>query len=110
MIDLKKISRGKESRPPRVLVYSFEGIGKAQPIDAQVLTPFGFVSMGELIVGDLVIGRNGSPCAVIGVFPQGSKLVYRVTMTDGAETECCDDHLWLMQAVDDKSPSVRRLS
>ncbi len=30
MIDLKKISRGKESRPPRVLVYSFEGVGKTK--------------------------------------------------------------------------------
>ena len=30
MIDLKKISRGKESRPPRVLVYSFEGVGKTR--------------------------------------------------------------------------------
>lgn len=48
MIDLKKISRGKESRPPRVLVYSFEGVGKAQPLDAQILTPSGFVQMGEV--------------------------------------------------------------
>jgi len=30
MIDLKKITRGKESRPPRVLIYSFEGIGKTR--------------------------------------------------------------------------------
>jgi hypothetical protein len=30
MIDLKKISRGKESHPPRVLVYSFEGVGKTR--------------------------------------------------------------------------------
>lgn len=30
MIDLKKITRGQEKRPPRVLAYSFEGVGKTK--------------------------------------------------------------------------------
>src|SRR5690606_2153792 len=30
------------------------GLGKAQPLDAKVLTPSGFVEMGDLKVGDLV--------------------------------------------------------
>lgn len=30
MIDLKKITRGKEQHPPRVLIYSFEGVGKTR--------------------------------------------------------------------------------
>src|ERR1700690_1611316 len=30
MIDLKRITRGKESLPPRVLVYGFEGVGKTR--------------------------------------------------------------------------------
>jgi len=74
------------------------GIGKAQPLDARVLTPSGFVTMGSLKVGDLVTGSDGRPCRVTGVYPQGARPVFRVTMSDGAATECCDEHLWLTQA------------
>jgi hypothetical protein len=71
------------------------GLGKAQPIDALVLTPSGWVEIGSLEVGDAVIGANGRACCVEGVFPQGVKPVYRVTTNDGGSTECCDEHLWL---------------
>jgi replicative DNA helicase len=73
------------------------GVGKAQPLNAQVLTPRGFVTMGSLRVGDVVTGSDGKPCRVTGVYPQGVKPVFRVTMNDGASTECCDEHLWLTQ-------------
>ncbi|HEX6486840.1 MAG TPA: PhoH family protein, partial [Nocardioidaceae bacterium] len=47
--------------------------GRAQPYDAQVLTPSGFRAIGSLEVGDLVIGSNGLPTPVLGVYPQGRK-------------------------------------
>jgi hypothetical protein len=50
--------------------------------------------MGQLRVGDQVIGSDGRPCLVLGVYPQGVKEVFRVTFRDGSTTECCDDHLW----------------
>jgi hypothetical protein len=50
--------------------------------------------MGEISVGDEVIGRDGTPTEVIGVYPQGEKQIFRVTFSDGASTECCDEHLW----------------
>lgn len=69
--------------------------GKAQPLDARVLTPSGWRLLGELAVGDLVVGRSGKPTRVVGVFPQGRRTIYRVTLSDGAETRCCAEHLWL---------------
>lgn len=68
--------------------------GKAQPISAKVLTPTGWVRMGDLRVGDLVIGLDGRPHKVLGVYEQGVKRIYRVETNDGAATRCCDDHLW----------------
>ena len=50
--------------------------------------------IGELRVGDLVIGSNGRPTPVLGVYPQGRKEVFRVRAQDGAETLCCAEHLW----------------
>ncbi|HET8582370.1 MAG TPA: PhoH family protein [Jatrophihabitans sp.] len=77
--------------------------GRAQPLDAQVLTPEGFVPIGELEVGDLVVGSDGTPTPVIGVYPQGRKPVYRVTTQDGASTHACGEHLWTVRTPDDRS-------
>ncbi len=73
------------------------GKGRAQPLDALVLTPTGWRPMGEVCVGDLVVSDDGHPTRVVGVYPQGRKAVYRVTFSDGTSTECTDDHLWLTQ-------------
>lgn len=73
------------------------GSGKAQPLDARVLTPDGWRRMGDLSVGDKVISVDGSATEVMGVFPQGEKEIFRVVFSDGASTECCEDHLWLTQ-------------
>lgn len=66
----------------------------AQPLDAKILTPAGWKPMGELSIGDRVVGSDGKPKNIVGVFPQGSKEVYRVRFNDGVSTECCADHLW----------------
>lgn len=68
--------------------------GRAQPLTAKVLTPSGWRTMGEIQPGDMVIGANGAPTRVVSVHPQGIRPLFRVTMSDGATTECCDDHLW----------------
>ena len=68
--------------------------GRAQPVDAGVLTPDGFQPIGSLRVGDLVIGSDGQPTPVLAIYPQGVKEVFRVRAQDGASTVCCGEHLW----------------
>jgi LAGLIDADG-like domain len=68
--------------------------GMSQPLTEPVLTPFGWTRMGYLKVDDLVLGANGRPVRVVGVYPQGVEAVYRVTFSDGAWTECSGSHLW----------------
>jgi len=68
--------------------------GRAHPVATPVLTPDGFRPIGSLAVGDLVVGSNGEPTPVIGVYPQGEKDIYRVTAQDGASTLASGDHLW----------------
>ncbi|KOX24082.1 PhoH [Nocardiopsis sp. NRRL B-16309] len=75
--------------------------GRAQPVHTNVLTPDGFRPIGELEVGDLVVGSNGEPTPVLGVYPQGPKATYRVTSQDGASTLCSEDHLWSVRTRDD---------
>lgn len=69
-------------------------VGKAQPLDTKVITPNGFKLMGDIHIGDLVIGGDGKPYEVSGVYPQGKKDVYKVTFSDGTSTRCCKEHLW----------------
>lgn len=82
------------SMPPRV--------GKAQPLDAKILTPNGFIEMGDIQIGDFVIGADGKPTKVVGIFPQGEMNVYRVTFSDGTSTECTENHLWAVKTRDDR--------
>jgi replicative DNA helicase len=95
-IDLDKMTSGL--KPGNMVVLAARpSMGKAQPLDANILTSDGFVKMGSLKIGDKIIGSNGENTEIIGIFPQGVQPVYKVSFTDGTSTECTTDHLWLTQ-------------
>lgn len=73
------------------------GLGKQQPVDTKVLTPTGWVKIGCLRAGDYVIGSNGQPTKVTGVFPQGVKPSYRVYFSDSSSVEAGPEHLWTVR-------------
>jgi phosphate starvation-inducible PhoH-like protein len=76
--------------------------GRSQPLDQPVLTPDGFRPIGSLQVGDLVVGSDGLPTPVIGVYRQGRREVFRVTTQDGASTLACGEHLWAVSTASDR--------
>lgn len=76
------------------------GLGKAQPLSAVLLTPKGWMPMGEVQRGDAVLGSDGRATSVVGVYPQGRKPIYRVSFSDGTSAECCGDHLWTVNSPD----------
>jgi phosphate starvation-inducible PhoH-like protein len=76
--------------------------GRAQPIHSSVLTPTGLRAIGSLSVGDVVIGSDGRPTRVTGVYPRGRRPVYRVSAQDGASTLACGEHLWAVTTAADR--------
>lgn len=70
------------------------GLGKAEPLDSKLLTSNGWIRMGDVKVNDFVVGSDGKPKKVLGVYPQGVKDIYEVCFSDGTSVECCDEHLW----------------
>ena len=74
-----------------------KGSGKAQPLSEPVLTPHGWSTMGEIRVGDFVVGCDGTPTRVLGVYPQGKQGIYRLTMNDGTFVRATGDHLWAVR-------------
>jgi phosphate starvation-inducible PhoH-like protein len=101
MIDAEQIGRMMERGTIEVAPLAYMR-GRSQPYDRQVLTPDGFRPIGNLRVGDLVIGSNGLPTPVLGVYPRGRREVFRVSTQDGASTLCCGEHLWAVATGDDR--------
>jgi phosphate starvation-inducible protein PhoH and related proteins len=101
LIDAERVTKLLEKRIIEVAPLAFMR-GRSQPLNSKVLTPEGWRTMGSLSVGDEVIGSDGRPKTVLGVFPQGRRPVYRITMTDGASTLACGEHLWAVRTPEDK--------
>ena len=101
LMDAERVTKMLEKRIIEVAPLAFMR-GRAQPLRSKILTPTGWREMGSLKVGDLVVGSDGEPTEVTGVFPQGEKSVYRVTATDGASTLACAEHLWAVRTASDK--------
>lgn len=68
--------------------------GKALALDCKILTPRGYVEMRDIEVGNVVIDGNGKTTTVVGVYPQGVRDMYRLTLSDNTTVECSDEHLW----------------
>jgi phosphate starvation-inducible PhoH-like protein len=101
MIDPVSIPKLMEAGTIEVAPLAFMR-GRCHPEFTNVLTPEGWRPIGELEVGDLVVGSNGEPTPVLGVFPQGRKEMYRVTAQDGATVLACAEHLWAVKTASDK--------
>ena len=89
-------------RRGRAAIFAGTGLGKAQPSRSCALTPTGWKMFRDIVVGDRVIGSNGKPTEVTGVFPQGEREVYRVGFTDGTMVHCDEEHLWAVQSKKDR--------
>lgn len=70
------------------------GVAKGEVLTNELFTPYGRKKMGDIKVGDEVIGSNGKPTKVEGVFPLGKKPIYRVTFNDGYYLDVTDEHFW----------------
>lgn len=70
------------------------GGGKAQTLNSKVLTPSGFVRMGDIKLGDNVITPNNFTAEVIAIHPQGITDVYEIEFVDGAKTKVTKEHLF----------------
>ena len=64
---------------------------------SKIPTPSGWVSLGDLKVGDFVFGSDGKPTKVLEVHQQKAEQLYTVSFNDGTFINCGADHLWFTQ-------------
>ena len=49
------------------------------------------------LLATALTGSDGKPTRVLGVYPQGTQPVYRVTFSDGSSVEAGAEHLWAIE-------------
>lgn len=91
--DLDNILAGLQ-RSDLFILAARPSMGKAQPLNAPVLTLSGWKPMGELQIGDALASVDGKPSSVTGIFPQGKEQAYTVSFSDGRVAEASYEHLW----------------
>lgn len=72
------------------------GTGKGLPVYTRLPAPNykGFIVMKDIKVGDELYTIGWNTAKVIGVFPQGIRKIYKITLEDGRTARCDADHLW----------------
>ena len=70
---------------------------EAQPLDTLVLTPSGWIRMGDLEIGERVCGPDGSWRTVTHINDCGKHPCYRVGLVDGTSVEASEGHLWQVE-------------
>lgn len=98
------------STDPLILVQAGAGTGKALPLNELILTPTGWTTMGELKVGDEIIGSNGLPTKVLRIHEQGLKPGYKLTFRDGSSVRACGEHLWTVHFQNHGKESTKTLT
>lgn len=81
------------------------GTGKEQALDAPILTPTGWVTMGDMYVGAEIIGGDGTVQRVAGVYPQGVKDEYELVFSDGTTATGGIEHLWVTKTRTERKTS-----
>lgn len=99
-------------RPPDGdwLVWLFSGgrgTGKLLALDTPVPTPFGWATMGQLKVGDVVFDEQGRMCNVEAVYDEMPERAYRLTFSDGTSIEAGGEHQWVTWTHSDRKTYLR---
>jgi replicative DNA helicase len=95
--DLDSLTNGLH--PGQMIVIAARpAMGKALALDTPLPTPDGWTTMGEVQVGELLLGADGKPTRVIAATDvMHDRPCYRMTFDDGTTVVADADHLWLTE-------------
>ncbi|MEV6691333.1 replicative DNA helicase [Micromonospora sp. NPDC051196] len=78
-----------------IIVAGRPGLGKALALDTPLPTPTGWTTMGEVKVGDQLIGADGRPTTVTHAYEvRHDRPCYEVEFSDGSVIVADAEHLW----------------
>ncbi|WP_407940590.1 replicative DNA helicase [Micromonospora purpureochromogenes] len=78
-----------------IIVAGRPGLGKALALDTPLPTPDGWTTMGEVRVGDQLMGADGRPTTITAAFDvMYDRPCYEVEFSDGSVIVADAEHLW----------------
>jgi replicative DNA helicase len=81
-----------------IIVAARPGIGKALALDTPLPTPTGWTTMGEVMVGDHLLGADGRPTRVVAATEVlTDRPCYEVQFSDGSVILADGHHQWLTE-------------
>ena len=95
--DLDELTNGLQAGQ-MIVIAARPGVGKALALDTPVATPSGWTTMGEVRVGDRVMGSDGRPTTVVAVTDvMKDRPCYEVHFSDGSVLVADAEHQWLTE-------------
>ena len=101
--DIEQVKQGGGA--VRVIQASY-GSGKSLANLTLVEAENGLKAMGDIQVGDRVLGTDGEYHSVVGVFPQGNLSEWKVGFSNGVDISCSSSHLWTVILPDGSTDTV----
>ena len=93
--DLDSLTNGLHAGQ-MVVIAARPAIGKALALDTPLATPDGWTTMGEVRIGDRLIGADGHPVAVVAATEvMNDRPCYEVEFSDGEVIVADGQHQWL---------------
>ncbi|ORV62676.1 replicative DNA helicase [Mycobacterium europaeum] len=81
-----------------IIVAARPGVGKALALDTPLPTPTGWTTMGDIAVGDELIGADGRPTRVVATTDvMLGRPCYEVEFSDGTVIVADAEHRWLTE-------------
>jgi replicative DNA helicase len=98
--DLDELTNGLQAGQ-MIVIAARPGVGKALALDTPIATPSGWTTMGEIAVGDQVLGSDGRPATVVAATDVlTDRPCYEVHFSDGSVIVADAQHQWLTEPLD----------
>ena len=95
--DLDELTNGLQAGQ-MIVIAARPGVGKALALDTPVATPDGWTTMGEIRVGQQVLGSDGFPTTVVAATDVlTDRPCYEVRFSDGTVIVADGQHQWLTE-------------
>jgi replicative DNA helicase len=92
-----------------IVIAARPAVGKALALDTPLATPTGWTTMGEVAVGDQLLGADGRPTTVVTATEvMTGRPCYEVEFADGAVIVADAEHGWLTETRDGASVRTTR--
>jgi replicative DNA helicase len=96
-VDLDAVTNGLHPGQ-MVIIAARPGIGKALALDTPLPTPTGWTTMGDVAVGDQLLGADGRPTTVVAATDvMRGRPCYEIEFSDGTVIVADGEHQWLTE-------------